>query len=229
MDVLGIVPARAGSTRVPGKNLRVLGGRPLVGWAIDAARGATRIDHLVVSSDDEEVLAIAAAVDPTLPLRRPAELATAESPAIDYVRHALEVAEAGGARYDAVAIVQPTSPFTRPAVIDEAVALLEATGADSAVTVVQVPHDLHPMKFKTLDGDRLRPYRVDEAGRTRADQLPPVYTRNGSVYVAARATIERGDLLGDDSRAVVMPRDESIDINDEVDLALAELLLARRT
>jgi CMP-N-acetylneuraminic acid synthetase len=230
MRTLGIVPARAGSTRVSRKNVRLLGGRPLVAWAIDAARGAGRIDHLVVSSDDDEVLAVAAAVDADLPLRRPTELAGPTSPAIDFVRHALDHVEGAGAtRFDAVVIVQPTSPFTPAATIDEALALLDESGADSVVTVARVAHDLHPMKFKVLDGDRLEPYLQEEAGRTRADQVPDVFVRNGSVYASARRAVDAGDLLGQDSRAVVMPRELSVDINDELDLAFAEFLLARRT
>jgi CMP-N,N'-diacetyllegionaminic acid synthase len=231
LRTLGIVPARAGSTRLPGKNVRLLGGRPLVAWAIEAARQAERLDALVVSSDDPEVLDIAAAIDPSLPLIRPAELATTESPAIDYVRHALEVLEQPGhasqRRFDAVAIVQPTSPFTQPTTIDAAVALLATTGADSAVSVVRVPHDVHPSKLKTLAGDRLVPYLEDEGERRQHHELAEVYVRSGSVYVSARASIERGGLLGDDSRAVVVGRERSVDINDAVDFAFAEFLLER--
>ena len=126
MRTLGIIPARAGSKRVVEKNLRLLGGKPLVAWAIEAARGARRINRLVVSSDDERVLEIAGGYDPHLPLRRPAEFATDTAPAIDYVRHAMwEVEQAEGVDFDAVAIVQPSSPFTLPADIDATIDLLE--------------------------------------------------------------------------------------------------------
>lgn len=221
MKVLGIVPARAGSTRLLGKNMKPIGGRPLVEWAIEAARAAGSITRLVVSSDDPEVLEVAERLAPGSGLDRPEDLATAESPAIDYVRHALEVAESDGARYDAVAIVQATSPFTTPQQIDDTIDLLRRTDADSAVTVIRLPHDLHPAKFKVLDGDRLRPYLEDEVGRLRFQDLPPVYVRSGSVYVSSRRTIDRGDLLGDDSRASIIPRTLAIDINDEADYLYA--------
>jgi len=230
---LGIVPARAGSTRLPGKNTRLLGGRPLVVWAIEAALAAERIDVLVVSSDDPEVLGIAAAIDATLPLARPQELAGTFSPAIDYVTHALETLEGSDSRdphtgaFDAVAIVQPTSPFTEPATIDAAITLLETTGADSTVSVVRLAHDLHPSKMKLLEGDRLVPY-VEDGERRQFHELAEVYVRNGSVYVSARPTIESGVLLGTDSRAVVVDRDHSVDINDGFDFEFAEFLLARR-
>lgn len=227
MRVLGIVPARAGSVRVRRKNLRPLGGRPLVEWVIRTARSASTLDRLVVSSDDPDVLALADRLAPGSALIRPPEFATAEAPAIAYVRHALAVEEAAGQLFDAVAILQPTSPFTEPADIDAAVALLCSTGADSVVTVVRVAHDIHPLKLKTLDGDRLLPYLEEERGRMAEADLPAVYVRNCAVYVSSRHTIDAGDLLGTDSRGYVMPRERSIDINDEFDFALAELLLNR--
>jgi CMP-N-acetylneuraminic acid synthetase len=225
MRVLGIVPARAGSKRISGKNLRELGGKPLVAWAIEAARGARRLSRLVVSSDDESVLNVARSFDDKLPLRRPAELATDTAPAIDYVRHALA---ALGEPFDAVAIIQPSSPLTRSEDIDAAIELLERTGGDSAVTVVRLDHALHPAKLKRLEGDRLLPYLEEERGRMASHELPPVYVRNCAVYVSRRATIEAGDLLGRDSRGHVMPRERSIDINEPLDLEFAEFLLTSR-
>jgi CMP-N,N'-diacetyllegionaminic acid synthase len=227
--VLGIIPARGGSKRVPRKNLRPLGGRPLVAWAIDAARAATGLSACVVSSDDDEVLALAAAVAPELALRRPEAISGDRAPAIDYVRHALELleGEGGHARFDAVCIVQPSSPFTRAEDIDATIALLARTGADSAVTVMKLDHAIHPAKLKTLDGDRLRPYLEEEGGRMADHELPSLYVRNCSVYVSSRRTIEAGDLIGADSRGHVMPRERSVDINDELDLAFAEFLFAR--
>jgi CMP-N,N'-diacetyllegionaminic acid synthase len=228
MRVLGIVPARGGSVRVPRKNTRPFGGRPLVEWAIDAALGASSLDRVVVSSDDAEVLALAERLVPGGAMARPAELATSTAPAIGYVRHALDVAEGADAgRFDAVVIVQPTSPFTTGSDIDATVDLLSRSGADSTVTVVRVAHDVHPVKLKTLDGDRVVAYLQEERGRMAESDLTEVYVRNGAVYAATRATIDGGVILGDDCRAVVMPRERSVDINDEFDLEFAEFLLSR--
>lgn len=224
MKVLGIIPARAGSKRVPRKNLQLLGGKPLVAWAIELGRGVATIDRLVVSSDDDEVLTIAAGYDAALPLRRPAELAGDTSPAIDYVRHALAAAGDGA---DAICILQPTSPLTVPSDVEATLALLAASGAESAVTVVKLDHAIHPAKLKTLAGDRLLPYLEDEAGRMAEHELPALYVRNGAVYATRRDVLARGRILGDDCRAHVMPRARSIDINDELDLRFAEFLLAR--
>lgn len=227
MKVLGIIPARKGSRRIPGKNLREVGGRPLIEWVIEAALGAQMIDTLVVSSDDAEVLEVAERAEAGLALPRPAELAGHQSPAIDYVTHALESAETGLARFEATVILQPSSPFTPSQTIDEAISKLIATGADSVVTVVRVPHDLHPAKFKVLAGDVVRDYLEPEAHRMSVDDLPPIYVRNGSVYATARRTIDVGNVIGDDCRAIEMPRSVSIDINDEFDLLVADLMAAR--
>ncbi len=228
MRTLGIVPARAGSKRLAAKNLRLLAGKPLVRYAIEAASQATTIDQLVVSSDDPRVLEIASKFASVVPIERPPTLAADRSPAIDYVRHALETVEneADAEPFEAVVIVQPTSPLTLAKDIDRTVELLCRSGADSAVTVQRLEHAIHPLKLKTLDGDRLRPYLEEETGRMAEHQLPPIYIRNGSVYASRRQTIETGDLLGADSRAHLMPRERSIDINDAFDLKLAELLLA---
>ena len=229
LRTLGIIPARAGSKRLPRKNVLPLGGKPLVAWSIEAARGAQRLTRLVVSSDDREVLDIAASYDERLPLARPAELATDTSLAIEFVRHALETLEGQGeGPFDAVVIVQPSSPLTLPSDIDATVDLLAASGAESAVSVVQLDHAIHPWKMKVLDGDRLLSYLVDERGRTAAHELPPVYVRNCSVYATRRSAIDAGQILSEDCRGYVMPRERSIDINEELDLAFAEFLLSRQ-
>src|SRR5438132_670020 len=129
--VLGIIPARKGSKRLVGKNVRPLGGKPLVARAIEAARAAGTLERVVVSSDADQVLDIAAGYDVRLPLVRPAELAKDDSPAVDYVIHALSVLEKGGqGPFDAVCILQPSSPFTLGSDIDATVRLLETSGAD---------------------------------------------------------------------------------------------------
>lgn len=229
LNTLGIIPARGGSKRLPRKNVSLLGGKPLVAWSIEAARAATRLDHLIVSSDDEDVLKIARAYDPALALARPAELARDDSPAIDYVRHALQWLEAGGAGpFSSVAIIQPSSPFTLASDIDATIELLERSGADTAVSVMLVDHAIHPVKLKTMQGDQLHAYLEAERGRMAAAELPQVFVRNCSVYATRRHVVDSGQIIGDDCRGYVMPRERSLDINEELDLAFAEFMLDRR-
>jgi CMP-N-acetylneuraminic acid synthetase len=178
----------------------------------------------VLSSDDDEILAQADGLDVTA-LRRPAELATATARAADVVRHALAEVEDAAAPFDAVAIVQATSPFTAPEDVAATVELLGRTGAESAVSVVRVDAALHPAKLKRLDGDRLLPYLEDDR-LTPSHDLPPLWVRNGSVYVFRRDVAGAG-LEADDVRGYEMPPERSFDVDTPRDLALAELLLER--
>ncbi len=228
MRVLGIIPARAGSKRLPRKNVLPLGGKPLVCWVIEAALKATCLTRLVVSSDDEEILALAARYRPDLPLRRPPELAADTSPAIDYVRHALATLEGNGeGPYEAVAILQPSSPLTLPRDVDATVDLLATSGADTAVSVVKLDHAIHPAKLKIMQGDRLLPYLEEENGRMAAHELPELYVRNCAVYVTSRSVVNGGQIIGPDCRGYIMPRMRSVDINDELDWQFAGFLIGK--
>lgn len=229
MKTLGIIPARAGSKRCPRKNIRKLGGKPLVAWTIEAGLGARRLDRLIVTSDDPEVLEIAGRYDSRLPLVRPAALATDQALAIEYVRHALDELESRGeGPFEAIAILQPSSPFTSSEDVDATIALCDSTGADSAVSVMKLDFMVHPFKMKVMEADRLLPFLEDEKGRMAAHQLPTIFVRNGCVYVTRRSSIEKNQVIGDDCRGYVMPRERSVDINDEADLLYAEFLLSRQ-
>lgn len=225
--ILGIVPARAGSKRIPGKNKRDFAGKPLFLWALEAALESSLIDKLVVSSDDAEILEAAARIDPLLSLERPAEISTDQSAAIEYVRHALDTLESGETRFDIVVIVQPTSPLVLVADIDQTIELLIQSGADTAVTVQRVDQLIHPFKLKQMQGDRLVPFLVEEKGRMAAHEIPDIFVRNGAVYASRRPVIDSGAVIGSDCRGLEMPRKRSVDINDEVDFHFAEFLLER--
>jgi CMP-N-acetylneuraminic acid synthetase len=227
-EVLAIVPARHGSKRVARKNVRPIAGKPLVQWAIEAGLSARSISRLVVNSDDPDVLDIARSYPQALALERPAELATDTAAPIAYVRHTLQqLRERSAPEPDVVVILQPSSPFTLAEDIDATVALLLSSGAECAVSVMKLDHAVHPAKLKLLRGDRLLPYFEDERGRMASHELPEVYVRNCAVYATRRDVVERGLIVSDDSRGYVMPRERSIDINDELDLAFAEFLCAR--
>jgi CMP-N-acetylneuraminic acid synthetase len=223
---MGIIPARGGSKRVPRKNLRMLGGKELVAHSIEAALKAKSLAQVVVSSDSDEVLKVARRYATAVALRRPDALSTDTAQAIEYVRHAL--AEVAGP-WDAVAIIQPSSPLTTAADIDATVRLLEETGsADSAVSVMELEHAIHPVKLKRLVGDRLMPYVEEEKDRMAAHELPRLFVRNCSVYATRLRAIEKGSVIGDDSRGYVMPRERSVDINDELDWEFARFLFERK-
>jgi len=222
--VLGLVPARGGSTRVPGKNLAVLGGRTLVRRALDTALAAGCFDRVALSSDDDRILAEAEGLD-VVALRRPAELATETARARDFALHALQELDNPSEPIEAMAILQCTSPFTAAEDVSGAVALLDRTGADSVVTVCAADAAHHPLKMKRLDGDRLLPYLEDDR-LTPSHELEQLWVRNGSVYVFRRDVVERG-LEASDVRGYEMPPERSFDIDTPQDIAFAEFLIAR--
>ena len=222
MRILGIVPARGGSSRVPRKNLAGLGGKTLVRRALETAIAAACFDLVALSSDDDEILAEAEGLD-AVRLRRPAELATDTARASEFALHALRELDDADRPFEALAIVQCTSPFTAPEDVAGAVALLERTGAESVVTVARVDAAHHPLKLKRLEGDRLLPYLEDDR-LTPSHELPPLWARNGSVYAFRRDVVERG-LDADDVRGYEMPAERSFDIDTARDLAFARFLV----
>ena len=220
MRVLGLVPARGGSTRVPRKNLARLGGRTLVRRALETALAAGCFEVVALSSDDDEILAEAEGLD-VVALRRPPELSTGTARASEFAQHALR--ELG--EFEALAIVQCTSPFTAPEDVRGAVELLERTGAESVVTVAVADAAYNPLKLKRLQGDRLLPFLEDDR-LTPSHELERLWVRNGSVYAFRRDVVERA-LEAEDVRGYEMPRERSFDIDTAEDLAFAQFLVER--
>ncbi|MBL8956838.1 MAG: acylneuraminate cytidylyltransferase family protein [Myxococcaceae bacterium] len=230
MNTLAVITARGGSKRIPRKNLRLLGGKPLVAWMLEAALASKRLTRVVLSSEDDEILAVAGRVGASVPLRRPAELATDTAPSVDVVRHAVaEVERADARRFDAVVTLQPTTPLTVGADIDGCIAAFEETRAETVVSVTQLQNVPHPAKLKVMgEGNRLLPWLEEERGRMAAHQLPTIYVRNGAMYVTRRDVLERNVIIGDDCRGFVMPADRSVDLNYEIDWQFLEFLMSRR-
>lgn len=221
MRVLGLVPARGGSQRVARKNLARLGGRTLVRRALETALAARCFDAVALSSDDPEILAEAGGLD-VVPVERPAVLASDTARTLDVVLHSLDVV---AGQFDAVGIVQCTSPFTAPEDLAGAVSMLQGTGAGSVVSVSRVEAAVHPLKLKLLDGDILRPWLADDA-MAPSHELPDLWTRNGSVYLTRVEALRRGEILDEtDQRGYVMPPERSHDIDTPTDLAFAQFLL----
>jgi len=224
MNVLGVVPARGGSKAIPGKNLAPLGGRPLLAYTADAARASRRLSRVVVSTDDAGIADAARALGLEV-LLRPADLARDDTPMLPVLQHAARELARCGFAADALVLLQPTSPLRRAEHIDRAIDLLEATGADSVVSVVEVPHPFTPVSVLRLEGDRLHPY-LDSETVTRRQDKPRLFARNGPAVLAVRTRVlDEGSLYGHDSRPLLMAPVESIDIDGPEDLALAALLV----
>ena len=228
MQVLGVIPARGGSKGVPGKNLRDLAGRPLLAYTVDAARASRRLNRVVLSTDDPAVADAGRRLGVDVPFMRPTHLASDDAPMLPVLVHAMDEMQALGFVADAVAVLQPTSPLRRAEHIDAAVELLASTAADAVVSVVEVPHQFAPASLMRLEGDRLLPL-TDAPMVLQRQQKAPVYARNGpAVLVVRTAQLRKGSLYGDDTRALVMTSDDSVDVDTAWDFDLLVFLLARR-
>lgn len=228
MDALGIIPARDGSKGIPRKNLALLAGKPLLAHTCEQALQATTLTRLIVSTDAEAIADCARRCGVEVPFLRPRELAADETPMLDVVRHALEaLRQRESYRPDVVVLLQPTSPLRRAEHIDGAVRRLIETGADSVVSVAEVPHQFTPGSLLRLEAGRLVPLLNGSQPLRRQDK-PLVYARNGPAVLAVRRqALEGGSFYGEVSLPYVMPLDCSVDIDGPFDLALAEFLLQK--
>jgi CMP-N-acetylneuraminic acid synthetase len=228
MTVLAVVPARAGSKGVPGKNERLLAGKSLVARAADAALASGVVDRAVLSTDSERIAEIGRQAGLEVPFLRPADLARDDTPMQPVIEHAVAWLEVLEYRPDIVLVLQPTAPLRTGAHIARAVALLQKSGADSVVSVVEIPRHFSPHYAMRIAAGRLQPFAPEGAAITRRQDAEPAYSRDGTVYAVRRDVLmERHDLYGDDCRPLLIPAGESVNVDSPVDWAAAEALLCR--
>lgn len=231
MRILGIVPARGGSKGIPRKNLADVCGRPLIAWSIEAGKQLLAngvLARCIVSTDDEEIAAVARAYGADVPFLRPAAAATDTAKALAYVLHALDTLEPRDGDYDAVMILQPTSPRRDPAAIAEAVERLATSDADSLISCYQEDY-INELVMYEDDGDgRIRPRHPDHNKGVRRQEHGPTMVRNGAVYVTRvpylRAT---GQLVCDRPVLLRMEKIDSIDVDTPDDLELLRAVVCR--
>lgn len=221
--ILALIPARGGSKGLPGKNIRPLHGKPLIGWSIEAARASRHVSRVVVSSDDESILAAARAGGAETPFVRPESLARDDTPGIDVVLHALDVLPG----FDWVVLLQPTSPLRTTGDIDAAIERCLESGAPACVSVCEA--GASPWWMFSLDGDgRMRSFLPPEQRPARRQDLPTLYALNGAVYVARVDWLRQTrSFLTEETLAHVMPPERSVDIDTAFDFRLAECLLGQ--
>jgi CMP-N,N'-diacetyllegionaminic acid synthase len=227
MRVLGIVTARGGSKGIPRKNIVPLLGKPLLAYTAEAALAARHVTRTVLSTEDEEIARVGRACGLEVPFLRPAELARDETPTIPVLQHVVRSLEAVGERYDAILTLQPTTPLRCAEDIDQAIALLERTEADSVISFVDVG-EKHParMKYITPDGRAIDPPFAEQFEGQRRQELPKLYLREGSIYLTLlHVLMEQNSLKGNDCRAYLMPAERACNIDTPFDLFLAEQMI----
>lgn len=190
MKILGIIPARGGSKGVPGKNIKLLGDKPLLQYTADAAKQAALISDTIISTDSEEIANVAAQSGIEVPFIRPEVLATDTASSIDMVIHAVNFLIAQGRKYDAVCLLQPTNPFRQKGFIDMAIEKFIQAGSDSLISVLPVPHEFNPhwVFEKNAYGNLTVATGETEIIRRRQD-LPVAFYRDGSIYLTKTSVI----------------------------------------
>lgn len=222
--VLGIIPARGGSKRLPRKNVLELAGKPLIGWTIEAAQQSNYIDDIFVSTDCEEISAIATKFNVHVPELRPSSLATDEATTKDVILYTLEKF---GKDADIVLILQPTSPLREAKQIDEAIKLYEEKQAFSVVSVTPCEHP--PMWSNHLPSNHSLKGFIRPEANCRSQELSEMYRLNGAIYTYNAKALLRDQSMDfkDDSFAYIMPQDRSIDIDSQLDFIIAEAIAIR--
>lgn len=232
-NVLGVIPARGGSRAIPRKNVAPLAGRPLLAYSCEAALQSRRLSRVILSTDDDEIAGVGRACGVEVPFRRPADLALPATPSLPVAQHAVRwLRDLEGWNADIVVLLQPTSPLRRARHIDEALESLEATGADTVVSVVAVPHRYSPYAIVREDNGWLRDFWEGALpfDRFRRQDTPVLYARNGPAVLGARTNVlfDRQSFYGERVLPYVMREEDSVDIDSWFDLRLAEWLLSRR-
>jgi CMP-N,N'-diacetyllegionaminic acid synthase len=227
MKVLAVIPARGGSKRVPGKNIRDLGGKPLVAWTIETARTVRGICDCIVSTDDAAIANAARMADALVPWLRPAELATDVATSAEVCIHALDWYEGVNGSVDGVLLLSPTTPFRKVETVQTGIEMF----AREPRTVLGVsPAKSHPMWCFRIDNQSLKPF-IDLSGvHVRSQDLPKAYVVNGSFYLTRPDELRRSRTFYSDNIAPLVADSvaESLDIDDESDWLIAEALLRAR-
>ncbi len=225
--LLGLVTARGGSKRLPGKNIRMLGDRPLIAWTLDAARASGVLCDVLVSTDDPAIAETAQVWGGLVPWLRPAELAGDSASSIDVALHALDWYEAEHGRVDGLLLLQPTSPFRRAETLREAVDLFRKGSGRPVVSVS--PAEPPPAWCFTLANGALTPLLGWEMMERRSQDLEPTFALNGAVFLATPAVLrERRTYVTEDTLPLLMSDPaEALDIDTEWDWILAKAILAR--
>jgi N-acylneuraminate cytidylyltransferase len=226
--VLALIPARGGSKSIPRKNLRPLGGYPLLAWSIAAARESRHVDRVVVSTDDEEIRQVALGCGAEAPFLRPAEIAADHSPDLPAFLHGLGWLRNEGYRPEVVVHLRPTSPLRPPGLVDAAVEALQDDPAADALRTVCAPSQ-SPFKMWRLQGAHLKPLldcEIAEPYNMPRQRLPPVYWQTGHVDVARRRTLEeRQSMTGSCIHAYLVDPSYAVDIDTLAQWAVAERIL----
>ncbi len=232
-NVLGLIPARGSSKNIPRKNIALLAGRPLLAYTCEATLGSRRLTRVLLSTDDQEIAQVGRACGVEVPFLRPLELAQDNTPSLSVAQHAVDwLIKHEGWEPDVLVLLQPTSPLRQARHIDEALERMVQAGADTVVSVVEVPHCFSPYTVMRLHNGWLHDFWREPVpfDRFRRQNLPVLYARNGPAVLATKAAVmfECKSFYGQRVIPYLMDEQESVDVDTPFDLRLAEWLIIQR-
>lgn len=225
-SIVGIIPARKGSRGLPGKNVKMLAGKPLIAWTAEQASQSRYLDRVIVTTDDAGIARIASGYGAQAPFLRPEKLATSTAKMADVLLHAVEYLRKQGYNYKFIVLLQPTSPLRGAPDIDRAIELFFRKKAGAVVSVCECEH--HPRwSYPLSAGGKISGSRASAAAAANRQELPRLYRPNGAVYVAETNYLKKHNgFLGGRTYGYVMPQERSVDIDNIMDFKFAEFLMA---
>ncbi len=220
MKVIAIIPARGGSKGVPGKNKRLIDGKPLIGYTIEAALQSKLLSQIWVSSDDPEIISITRQYAGIKIHERDGSLATDQSPVADTVKEIIKLTDC-----DAIMLLQPTAPIRTSENIDEAIGLLQASVEINSVISVVAMSDIHPARMYWRKESVLTSI-LPEFEQARRQDIPPAYYRNGSIYLVRKEAFEQyHSVMVKPTIPYIMPLDWLLNIDEPRDIIIADALI----
>ena len=229
IKILSVILARGGSKGVVGKNIRDLCGHPLIAYTICEALRSKYINRIIVSSDSDEIRDLSVRYGAEAPFSRPKNISGDSAKPVDAILHATHWAEKDkGITYDYVVELLCTNPFKSVIDIDSAIEMQIKTKADSVIAVMPL-EDHHPIRIKKIVNGKIKDFCLPEIPEDRRQDLKPdAFIRNGSIYCMRRDMLEKGIRYGtEDSRAYIMPRERTVNIDEEMDFYIASILMEK--
>ena len=226
-NILGVIPARGGSKAIKKKNISLINGNPLIAYTINEAKKSKLITDLIVSSDDDEIRTVATQYGCDAPFRRPKHLSNDKATSVDCDLHAVKFMEKKlNKKYDLVVELMCTNPFKTVEDIDNVLKLHIKTNSETVISVMKL-EDHHPIRIKKLKKGLIKDFCLKETPETRRQDLKPdAYIRNGSIYSMRRDILEKRIRTGATiSRAYIMPRERTVNIDELMDLYIASVLM----
>lgn len=230
MKILGLIPARGGSKGIPGKNIKLLGGKPLLQFTFEAATKSELLAKVILSSDDETIIEIAKELELEVPFKRPKNLAEDSSASLEVIQHALNYYLEQGIQFDAVCLLQVTTPFRKTGLIDECILKFQDNNFDSLVSVREVPEDFNPHWIFEEDHGSLKIATGGEEIISRRQDLPKAYHRDGAIYITkTEVLLNENSLFGEKIGFVNTSASPYVNIDTPEDWRKAEELLDNKS